>query len=211
MCEECMGHAAHVKGDEGAVSGKSAGATPQERPLGMTAGGATCALSRSSNDVLGDKSTATDARAACESSFVSTPTNRSWVYTCTSSQRHLCTDCHAREWPSTCNETHWTDRAVFHGRPSSHLCLRLTRATSNCSSSSRRLTRSLSCRRSYPEGDFTADTRWCDYKPSNERCKQRECQHISSNPKTVEQDCTPHPSPDPAGGIWPHTARRRDG
>ena len=46
MCEKCMGHVAHVKGDEGAVSGKSAGATPQERPLGMTAGGATCALSR---------------------------------------------------------------------------------------------------------------------------------------------------------------------
>ena len=33
----------------------------------------------------------------CDLAFVSTQTNRSWIYTCEACQRHLCTDCHAKE------------------------------------------------------------------------------------------------------------------
>ena len=38
-----------------------------------------------------------DCSGGCGLSLVSTQINRSWIYTCTTCQRHLCTDCHAKQ------------------------------------------------------------------------------------------------------------------
>ena len=97
MCEECVGNATLVKGDGRTATEKCWELQRPTEDAEMTAPevakndvrSCNICLSRSSNDELGDRSTDTDARKVnVTRPFVSTQTNRPWIYTCTACQRH---------------------------------------------------------------------------------------------------------------------------
>ena len=106
MCEECLKSEALVKGEEGTKAKESAGVS------NPTQGEETTELDIAENDlkkcnVCSEPSAIRRARRQdhgrncstneCGCAFVSTKTSRSWIYTCKTCQRHLCTDCHAKE------------------------------------------------------------------------------------------------------------------
>ena len=83
-----------------------------------------------------------DCSGGCGLSFVSTQTNRSWICTCTTCQRHLCTECHAKETGKT-PILRATGSTVT---PPTDLCL--LSPTNTCCISSPSWTLSLCCKQS---------------------------------------------------------------
>ena len=175
FCDDCMEHAAQVKGDEAAATEKDAGAS------GSTEGAEKHRFQVTENDLrrcscCAEPFVQRRARrqdhghefpgSGCNSFFVSSQTNRSWIHTCTVCQRHFCMECHARHWQSTCNEE-VPDRLRYHPLLHFfHLCLRQTRVTSTCFCCTQRSTRSLSYRQSnVTREDWTAGVQEFDCKP----------------------------------------------
>ena len=153
-----------------------------------------------------------DCSGGCGLSFVSTQTNRSWIYTCTTCQRHLCTDCHAKEigkTPVTRATGPTTTPPTVAPVPPEPQTSTSHEHLLHLSSPSWML--SLCCKQSNgSQEDWIADTRRFDFKPLTARCKQRS-QHSSSNPKVMEQNGPHHPSPDSPSGTWLQTERGRNG
>ena len=105
-CEECLKYEAPVKGEQGTKAKESAGVSAP------TLGEETIELDIAENDlkkcnvcsgpfaIRGARRQDQERNCStneCGCAFVSTQTSRSWIYTCRSCQRHLCTDCHAKE------------------------------------------------------------------------------------------------------------------
>ena len=190
LCEECVGHGTLTKGDEATATEKDAGANGSGESVEVTdSENSTTAPSPLPKNELGDGPTGKNARetgALCPLS--AHKTNRSWIYTCTARQRHLCIGCHARE---VCTAP-------------------ATRATGRESRSPAFL--SLTDRPTPPAADNLMDPRGRDRRYAAIRLlaldsASSESQHSSPNPETLEQGCPLHPSPDSAG-TWPQAPRR---
>ena len=105
ICKECLGHGAPVKGDEARETERSAGASGPTEDAQLARTDVNEADLRRCNRCAEPFVTrrarrqdhGQDCSGGCGLSFVSTQVNRSWIHTCTTCQRHLCTDCHAKE------------------------------------------------------------------------------------------------------------------
>ena len=106
ICEECLGRGAPVKRDAVTETERSAGASGPTEIAQMAGTDVNEADLRRCNRCAEPFVTRRARRqdhgqncsgGGCDLSFDSTQTNRSWIYTCTTCQRHLCTDCHAKE------------------------------------------------------------------------------------------------------------------
>ena len=98
LCEECLGRGAPVKGDVAMQMEGSAGASaPAEDARLVRTDVGEADLRRCSRCAARRQDHGQDCSGECGLSFVSTQINRSWIYTCTTCQLHLCTDRHAKE------------------------------------------------------------------------------------------------------------------
>ena len=145
-----MGHGAPVKGDGREKALAPAGPVKvlrrqNLRLLRTTPEDEVVALSCSSNDELGDRSTDTDVREVNVTRLSSVHKQIAHGSTrAPQASATFCTDCHAR----VSGKTLVTRATGQTHAPPLPLCPRQTRVTSTCSSCSHRSTHSLSCRQS---------------------------------------------------------------
>ena len=177
----------------------------------LTSGDATDALNRSSRRELEGWIMGKTAREGA-ASHSSTQTNRSWIYTCTTCQRHLCTDCHAKEigkapvtranGPTT---TPHTVAPVPPEHSDEHKPRTLAASPLQVGRSPSAADNPVDPKRIGSQicGGSTSSPGSCD--------ASSESQHSSSNPKVVEQNGPHHPSSDSPSGTWLQTERGRNG